>query len=507
MKFLNNLRLSQPLRFVLLIALAARMLSVVFSPGYLMIDDHFLVIEAAGSWIDGEDYNNWLPWNKNEGDIPSVVNFAYVGSQYIVLSTLKSLGFDDPKNMMFVVRLLHALYSLLIVYFGYRIAEYLSDKKTAFTVGMLLALFAFMPNFSVRNLVEMVCVPPLMWSTYVLLKGARNLKTALIAGIGIGIATGIRYQCGIYGIGIGLVLLFLKDWLRAVGTGLSAIFAFFLMQLPDVFLCGEPFVQLRTYIDYNSTHAGDYPEGPWYQYGLTIIGFLLPPFSLALIFGSILAVRKYALLIVPSFLFLIFHSIYPNKQERFIIPVLIFMIVAGTICWEMWQQKSTWWQNREKLSRRLWNTFWILNMMAFAVVSLSYVKKSRVEAMYYLYNQPEYNNFLAVYVDSAAQPPQFYSGKWEHYYWFVPGETKLEIQHDDICERLSYQDFPNYVLFYGANVTSIVDKFKTEYSSLSFQTTIQPGYFDRLLNYLNPKNTLETVHIYSIDQQIECPQQ
>ena len=79
MKFLNNLRLTQPLRFVLLIALAARMLSVVFSPGYLMIDDHFLVIEAAGSWIDGEDYNNWLPWNKNEGDIPSVVNFAYVG--------------------------------------------------------------------------------------------------------------------------------------------------------------------------------------------------------------------------------------------------------------------------------------------------------------------------------------------------------------------------------------------------------------------------------------------
>lgn len=507
MKTLILFRQQYPLRLVLFIALAARMLSVVFSQGYLMIDDHFLVIEAAGSWIDGEDYNNWLPWNKNDGDLPSVVNFTYVGSQYLILSALKFVGFDDPKAMMYIVRLIHALYSLLIVYLGFRIAEYLADKKTAFTVGMLLALFAFMPIFSVRNLVEMVCIPPLMWSTLVLIKGEKIVKTALIAGIGIGIATGIRYQCGIYGIGLGLVLLFQKDWLKGFITGLSAIFWFALTQLPDVFLWGEPFVQLRTYIDYNSTHAGDYPEGPWYQYGLTILGFLIPPLSLALVFGSILAVRKYALLIVPSLLFLVFHSIYPNKQERFIIPVFIFMIVAGTICWFQWQQQSTWWQNRQLLNRKLWKVFWTLNMIGFAVVSFSYVKKSRVEAMYYLYNQPNYSNFIAVYVDSAAQPPQFYSGKWEKYYWFVPGETKLKEQHDDICSRIEYQAFPNFVLFYGQNIDRIADQFKAEYPSLTYQTTVDPGLFDRLLHYLNPKNTLETVHIYSIDKATECPQQ
>ena len=32
-----------------------------------MHDDHFLVIEAAQSWVDGEDYNKWLPKNRKDG--------------------------------------------------------------------------------------------------------------------------------------------------------------------------------------------------------------------------------------------------------------------------------------------------------------------------------------------------------------------------------------------------------------------------------------------------------
>ena len=52
---------SNPLISILVLAFTVRLIAVIFSQGYLMHDDHFLVIEAAQSWVDGHDYNNWLP--------------------------------------------------------------------------------------------------------------------------------------------------------------------------------------------------------------------------------------------------------------------------------------------------------------------------------------------------------------------------------------------------------------------------------------------------------------
>jgi hypothetical protein len=51
-----------PITFVLLIALIPRIIAAIFSKGYGMHDDHFLIIEASQSWVDGYDYNAWLPW-------------------------------------------------------------------------------------------------------------------------------------------------------------------------------------------------------------------------------------------------------------------------------------------------------------------------------------------------------------------------------------------------------------------------------------------------------------
>ncbi|MCB0484019.1 MAG: hypothetical protein KDC37_05600, partial [Flavobacteriales bacterium] len=61
----NSFSLKYPLPTVLLLALVPRLVAAIFSKGYGMHDDHFLVIEAAQSWLDGFDYNRWLPWNQS----------------------------------------------------------------------------------------------------------------------------------------------------------------------------------------------------------------------------------------------------------------------------------------------------------------------------------------------------------------------------------------------------------------------------------------------------------
>ena len=142
----RNLLPRDPLTALTLLALVPRVLAAFFSGGYFAHDDHFLVIEAAGSWADGSDYNNWLPWHQEGEPRPSGHSFFYVGFHYLLLVLLKGIGITHPKVMMVFVRLVHAVWSLIVVRTGYRIALKLSgDEEIAWRTGLLLALFYFMP--------------------------------------------------------------------------------------------------------------------------------------------------------------------------------------------------------------------------------------------------------------------------------------------------------------------------------------------------------------------------
>ena len=116
-------------KFILFAAIVVRLIAVIFSQGYGMHDDHFLVIEASASWADGFDYNNWLPWSKGNLGAPEGHSFTYVGLNYIYFVFMKWIGVADPKIMMFFNRLILAFASLVVCWFGMKITEKLSNKK------------------------------------------------------------------------------------------------------------------------------------------------------------------------------------------------------------------------------------------------------------------------------------------------------------------------------------------------------------------------------------------
>jgi hypothetical protein len=343
-----------------------------------------------------------------------------------------------------------------------------------------------------------------MWASWVLLKhwDELNWKHILMAAVGIGLATGVRFQCGVFGIGFGLVLLLNKKWGAAVGLGIGSLIVFSLTQITDVFVWGEPFTQLKAYIGYNSEKSGAYPNGPWYMYLGTIAGVLVPPLSLALLVGFFRSWKKQLLLFLPAFIFLAFHSLFPNKQERFILPVVPYVVILGVYGWQLWVQRSTFWQKRKSLLKGLWIAFWVLNSIGLVVLTFSYGKKSRVESMYHLYEQGDLENFLVVHAGSSAMPPQYYSGSWMPYYIVYEG-TDLEIQKDKILKS-STRAIPNYILFYGDNkIPEYTEKLQETYPNMSLDTIVEPGYLDQLLHWLNPINSLEEVHIYRVDMKEE----
>lgn len=474
-----------------------------------MHDDHFLVVEAAASWADGEDYNNWLPWNQKGTPKAHPANFAYVGSQYLLFELFKLTGPSHPSDQALVLRILHGLYSLATIALGYLIARALAPtrKHTATGVAWLLAASGLWPLLSVHQLVEMACVPPLMMGFWGLVR-SRQLRwqDILIAGIGIGIATGIRFQCGVIGVALVPVLLAQRQWQALVGVGVTALGTFSLMQAPDLYVWGEPFVQLRGYIGYNSTHAGNYPKGPWYQYLLTLLGILLPPASLMLLWGAFHRGRSapgnWWRVVVPIAGFLIFHSAYINKQERFILPVVPALITVGLIGWHNWRERSQWWARHRKLEGGLWATFWIIST-AVVAASIPYSgKHSRVKAMEFLYGQ-KVETFAVVQVDSGSMPPQFYSGTWKSYHI----DNRRDQQRPPLQVAASWcASPPQFILFQGdRHLGEAVGQYKAAMPGLRYVTTIAPSRTDRWIHALNPINSVERIMIYATEDALPCP--
>jgi hypothetical protein len=508
-----------PLAGILLIGLAFRLGAALNAPGYLMHDDHFLVIETSASWAEGEDYNNWMPWTQRDQGIaspkPHQANLAYPGVISGIFRVLLAVGIVAPTTQMLIIRLLHGLFSLLIVAFGYKIAEALGGRKSAVWAGLALAGFAWFPHLGVRQLVEVVCIPPLMWSAWVVIQKPqmeRSWRTWFVAGIGLGLATTLRYQAGIFGIGWAIAIAWVNyssnqkvsKTVSEIGIlSFSSLLFFSIGQIQDVFIWGEPFAQLRAYIEYNSTHSSGYPQGFWHQYIWVILGLLIPPFSFAWAIGMGAIVRKHAMLVLPPLVFFVFHSYFPNKQERFILPMVPFVIVAGSVGWMAFSEQSSFWKKRRTLERRSALFFISINLVIGLVFCGVQPKKSRIESMTALYNRGDLTNFLIVHTDKPAMPPQFYSGSWEKY-WSSDLKTN-EVNHRQVMCNSPSRSFPNYIVFSGSqHLGEGVERYKASYSSMKYIEQVPPGRWDRLLSWLNPINSAERMMIYAIDPLAEC---
>ncbi len=526
MKSITKYFNERPLQAVMLLALFVRLLAVLFAKGYMMHDDHFLTVEPASSWAAGSNFNNWLPGIGNDRPHPEPISFFYLGFLALFIKIFSVLGIDNPDTQMYLVRLIQGLYSLLIVYYAFKITELLSNKKNALLVGILLALIAIMPNFSVRNLVEMVCIPPLMIGYWILLKNAKKqenitslskivgmpsvnwkLTTIVAAAFIMGLTVGVRFQTGLWVALVGLVILIQSNFKNAFVFGVVSFAAFFLTQIDDIILWGgEPFQHLKGYFAYNTEHANDYPGSPFAY--LSFIGlFILPPVSLFLVFGFFKKFKKYLLITLPVFGFVLFHVLYPNRQERFILPALPFVVMIGVIGWNEFVSKSFFWQNRSGLLRACWTFFWTLNMAAMFVLCFTYAKKSRVEAMLYIYNQHDCKNYALEYshMDGGSMLPQYYSGIWTRFYsWNKDVDIASDIANMQHDEEVTKNDImprpePNYYVFYDDdNIEQRVANVKALKPSLVYQTTVEPGWFDVLLHKLNPNNKLEKVYVYKV---------
>jgi len=503
-EFLLKYWQEKPLMVILLASAFFRLLAVIFSKGYGMSDDHFLVIEPAQKWVD-VIHNDWFPTDYNKITKPTGHPLLYTGLHYLLFKVLQAFGIYEPQTKMYVVRLLHAVYSLTIVYFGYKIAERLYNIKTANTIGLLLGLLWFMPIMSVRNLIEFVCIPPLLYATWLFIKSEGKKRWIVYFWIGIllGIGFNIRFQTFTFITGFGLSMLILKKWKESILVIFGFLICILLVQaFTDMIIWKKPFTELSEYIRYNIENANNYFTQSWYMYLLLIGGILIPPISLFIMFGFIKIWRRYLILFLPAFLFFVAHSIFPNKQERFILPAIPFIIIGGYIGWAEFKDKSIFWLKNVKLLKGFWIFFWIINFVPLCVVSVAYSKKSRVESMVYLSHKKDLKEIVIEESirDDYTLPPLFYLGKMGFFY----GVTK-KYTIDALIDQMGRYDFkhhPSYIVFNQPdNLDERVKNMKRVFPNLTYETTIEPGFIDKLLHNLNPHNANYTCYIYKTNEE------
>jgi hypothetical protein len=490
----------QPLTIIMGLAILFRLLAAIFAKGYGMLDDHFLVIEAPQSWIFGHDYNAWLPGSKgNTG--PTGHNFFYPGIHYLLFTLMKWLDINDPQIKMLIVRILHGTFSLITVYYGYRIVEKLEDKRAAGMAGILLALYFFMPWTGVRNLAESTCIPFVMLGFWQMINPAnisRPVRTWFLAGILFGLATDMRYQLALFPAGVSLVLLFRGKWKETSGIVFGFLCSFLLVQtLIDLFLWGYPFAEFIGYIRVNIADRDSYFTLPWYNYFLTVGGIMLPPVSPFLFYGFIRGWKRYFLIFFPAALFFAFHSIFPNKQERFILPFIPFFIMLGSIGYFRYIASSGFWSRRKNLLRGCWIFFWVINLLLLSGLTFMYSKRAQVESMYYLSKYPYLKNIIAEDEDgNVPLIPLFYTGKWPGYPEKLPGDTSV-YQRVTAIAKLPKFYHPQFFLFKGdRNLEHRVATAQKSFPFLVYETTIEPGFIDKLMHRLNPVNKANRVYIY-----------
>lgn len=493
-KIIPNLTLRQ----IIFIGLAFRLIAVFYSEGYAFHDDHFEMAELVQRWKDGV---NFL-WT---GSDVHVFSLLYPGFLYLVFDACRAFHIQQPEDIMFVVRLLHALFSLLGIYYAWWLTFRLGNRKdTANIVALLMALFWIFPFMSVRTLREFVCVPFLLAGSFYITATPLKVKSIFLGALFFAVAFSIRLQTILVSLGVGVfLLLHKKSFKPALLFALFFLICFLLTQgLFDFIYYGNPLASILEYTRFNADPANIalQPQGPWYQYIGTVAAVIwIFPF-LFLTWGFIYSYKKsfqVKMMWVGSFLFFAFHCYYNNKQERFILPFIPYFFILGVLGWQYYYssaRKKNWLTQALKFTI-LW--FLFFNIAGLFITVFSYSKRSRVEAMIYLRKKGDVTNLLIEGKNGSARPPLFYLGKH-----FTPFELKAADSPDILKAAIdTASQPPNYVIMSGdENFNYRLQRLETIIPGLKHETDIKAGFVDNIFYWLNPRhNQNETWHIYRVN--------
>lgn len=315
---------SRLLAFILLpLAAVPRLWAMWFDQGVFWPDEIYQTIEQAHRLAFGY---GMVPWEFRDG----ARSWVFPGMLGGLLKVASWVGLDSGPCLVRVAKTAMVLLGLLGIYSSMRLAEKLGGRYGALFAGTMGALFPASLVYGARCMTEMAAGPLIVTAAWLSLEGGR--RRLLIAGALAGLAIYVRYQSGLFGLGIFLSLLFARRWKDTLWFTLSATILGIAGGVLDHFVWGRLFHSFRLYLQFNVV------EGKAAQWGVSDFGYYFhitwnstgwPLVLMCIGFALSFATRARVLMIV-TLVYVMAHEYIPHKEFRFMMPIVpLVMGLAG----------------------------------------------------------------------------------------------------------------------------------------------------------------------------------
>ncbi|MBQ9212553.1 MAG: glycosyltransferase family 39 protein [Bacteroidales bacterium] len=517
----------KPLLFCIWLAFVLRIFSVVFSQGIVFGFDHYVYVENAQNIVNGELTFSALYDNIEYENFSSHgYSLIYLIVNTSIFYTLEFFNMFDSRGKMLILRLFHALISLYVIYYSYRLAYRLANRRAALAVGLVVSSLWFMPFLSVKTLPENIAAIFLLAGIYRFAKtNKRNYKYGddLFVGLLLGLSTAFCLNSLFFVLGfavaIGLITSKRRSLLLLSGAGISV---FITEGIVNMIFLGSPFYILKEY--FSAILLGDlttHGAKTLYMY-ISLLVLMIPfPWGFLAVFGYIKSWKRTFILFFPVTFYIIICYLLPYKGEQFVLPIMPLFFIICLAGWYRYSSNSRFWASKPRLRYWVTTSFFIVNTPVLILSCFAFVRKPQVESMVYLSHFK--NDITSIMVENSTQSsckslPMFYLGKNVNILTLNAQETEPDISIYYCAEKNSQyekeiftenyflhckkEEIPQFILFYSnENIPERLSRLRKIFPQIAHAKTITPSYADDIIELVNPGNKNQEIQIYKTDFQ------
>jgi 4-amino-4-deoxy-L-arabinose transferase-like glycosyltransferase len=483
---------AHPLATVLIAATIFRLIAVIFSRGFIHSDDHYDTVSIAYDWLKsgllGPD--GFMHW-KDQPGIASGRFPLYTLSLFGIMKIYTWLGVQSLDTMMYGIRLMHALISMVPVVCAYAIVKrYTSNSQWAMYGGLAAALHFVMPFLGVRCLIEIVGGEIWLAAIYGFYRyrEEREIKWLWFAGVMTGLAWMIRFQMAFAVLPIPFILWYEDKSVKgAIHYALAVGAMILLAWTADWFLMGRFASTTLTHLHINVDLDALYDTIPA-MYVIILLAVFIPPLSLFLFWQSLKPsfVKKHLILVISSLSFLIWHWVLKNQQERFIFPMLPACLLMFVLA--LWHRKKS---TGHILAKSVWSRGMVglalgINAVGLLFLSVGYGHKGLIEPVVDIDQTTP--NSRVFFLQPAMRP-------WIAYEYASAGMQGEYVKTWDEFRTVTdaaptSQPFDYFVVYpkKGDSLAACLDSLTAAYGTLTPWRSYPASWYDQLLHVMNPRH-------------------
>jgi hypothetical protein len=322
---------------ILLLGLGARLVAWL-TEGGIHSDEYFQTMEPAWWHLTGFGLQAW-EWNEG------VRSWALPGYHGAWMALLQSFGVQRGPTLGLLVQLHWALVNLLLVGAAYRggttIAGRLApgaQQAGGLLAALLVALFPLIAVYAPHTLSETPSLLCFVWGTVLVAEVPTRheapdplaRRRIFVAGLLIALGACIRIANGPLALVAPMVLVVRRRWSLLPYLFLGALLPVLAFGLCDLFTWGRFAGSFLGYLKFNliEGRASFFGTEPWHWY-LQVMWQRAPVGVFLLLLAALAGLRASWPFLLPAGGLLLLLSTQGHKEERFVIAVWPFLLIAA----------------------------------------------------------------------------------------------------------------------------------------------------------------------------------